>query len=87
MNQSNGTLAQPSLQMPRQYHSQRQPLQGFGAQQGYSVPSRGGDRLLGLPEEEEAFLRSLGWSEGPEEGGLSEAEVAAYRVCHSFAVR
>ena len=43
--------------------------------------------VLGLPAEEEAFLRSLGWSEGAGEGGLTDAEIAAYRVRHSFAVR
>ena len=45
--------------------------------------------VLGLPAEEEAFLRSLGWSEGAggEDGGLTDAEIAAYRVRHSFAVR
>jgi hypothetical protein len=45
------------------------------------------DGVLGLPAEEEAFLRSLGWSEGGGEGGLTDAEIAAYRVRHSFAVR
>ena len=45
------------------------------------------DGVLGLPAEEEAFLRSLGWSEGAGEGGLTDAEIAAYRVRHSFAVR
>ena len=44
--------------------------------------------VLGLPAEEEAFLRSLGWSEGAgEDGGLTDAEIAAYRVRRSFAVR
>lgn len=82
-NPYSGMLSPPL--MPRQ--QQRQHLQGYGPQPGYGAAGRGGDRVLGLPEEEEAFLRSLGWSEGAEEGGLSEAEVAAYRVCHSFAVR
>ena len=59
-----------------------------GSRTAAAADPRGG-AVLGLPAEEEAFLRSLGWSEGAggEDGGLTDAEIAAHRVRHSFAVR
>jgi len=58
-----------------------------GSREAAAAGPRGA--VLGLPAEEEAFLRSLGWSEGAggEDGGLTDAEIAAYRVRRSFAVR
>ena len=68
-----------------------QPVMANGHRYAGSRPAAADARgaVLGLPAEEEAFLRSLGWSEGAggEDGGLTDAEIAAYRVRHSFAVR
>ena len=79
---------------PPGFHVLQQPAMAnghhhqAGSRTAAAAEPRGG-AVLGLPAEEEAFLRSLGWSEGAgsEDGGLTDAEIAAYRVRHSFAVR
>ena len=73
---------------PPQYHASP-PVMANGRLLGSpTATAHAHTPVLGLPAEEEAFLRSLGWSEGAgEDGGLTDAEIAAHRVRHSFAVR
>jgi hypothetical protein len=62
----------------------------LGSPAGGEAGGRGPLALLGPSEEEERFLRSLGWTEASDEGedcGLTEEEIAAFRAAAELRAR